>query len=377
MRLPHEHLTAQRMKAPVMRSLNGIQLLNLIGEHGPISRAALAKLSRLSKPTVSSQVETLVEQGWVVELGQGESGAKGGKKPTLIRFNADAGRLFAVEINSADLRIAVGNLEGKILHQASFAMGENRSPEAVLDKIRRRLGPVIEREPCVGLQRAISVASPGRVDVRRGVTLQAGNIFNWGEAPIRAMLEEWFSIPVLVDNDVKMATLGEFHFGVAKGMSDAVVIRLGSGIGSGIVVRGRLWHGRHWAAGEIAHMLLDLDRASEDWSMRGYLESMVAPDRVSQAGHERVVLHLAVAIANMICAYDPSIVVLQGEMLAAVADRLRPLVMRAIPWEVRLEVSQISGDAVLLGTLAAARGLAYEHIARQFDGGRTVAAVGK
>lgn len=377
MRLPHEHLTAQRMKAPVMRSLNGIQLLNLIGEHGPISRAALAKLSRLSKPTVSSQVETLVEQGWVVELGRGESGVKGGKKPTLIQFNANAGRLFAVEINAVELRMAVSDLEGKILHRAEFRTGEDRRPKAILDKIRSRLGVLIEREPCDGLQRAISVASPGRVDVRRGVTLEAGNLFNWGEVPIRSVLEDWFSIPVLVDNDVKMATLGEFHFGLAKGTSDAVVIRLGSGIGSGVVVRGRLWHGRHWAAGEIAHLLLDLTRAGEDWSVRGYLESMVAPDRVSEAGQEGVVLHLAVAIANMICAYDPSIVVLQGEMLAAVAEQLRSLVRRAVPWEVRLEVSQISGDAVLLGTLAAARGLAYEGIARQFDGGRAVAVVGR
>src|SRR5262249_41301388 len=113
MRLPREHLTGQRMKAPLMRSINGIELLNLISEHGPVSRARLATLSHLSKPTVSSQVETLVSEGWVVELGQGESGARGGKKPTLIRFNADAGRLFALEINAAEIRLGAADLEGR------------------------------------------------------------------------------------------------------------------------------------------------------------------------------------------------------------------------------------------------------------------------
>ncbi len=280
MRLPHDHLIGQRMKAPLMRSLNGIELLNLIAEHGPVSRAGLAKLSRLSKPTVSSQVETLVQQGWVVELGQGESGAKGGKKPTMIRFNADAGRLFAVEIDSEEIRIAVADLEGKILDKQIRPTEGDRRADSILDRVCRDLGELIERERFTGAQKVISVASPGRVDVRRGITIDAGNLFNWSQVAIRERLEVQFNIPVLVDNNVKMATLGELYFGVAKGMTDAIVVRLDSGIGSGVVVRGRLIHGRHWAAGEIAHMNLDLARVSEEWSVRGYLESMVAADRI-------------------------------------------------------------------------------------------------
>jgi predicted NBD/HSP70 family sugar kinase len=392
MRLPHEHLTTQRMKAPLMRSLNGIELLNLISENGPISRARLATLSRLSKPTVSSQVETLIEQGWVVELGRGQSGSKGGKKPTLIRFNADAGRLFAVELNADEIRIAAADLEGKILDRAAFPSGSDRSAGAMLDIACRELGKFIERERASAVQKVIGVASPGCVDVRRGITLQAGNVFNWTQVPIRAVLEKAFGLPVLVDNNVKMATLGELYFGIAKGMNDVVLVRLDSGIGSGIVVRGRLFHGRHWAAGEIAHMILDLGRASEDWRVRGYLESMVASDRIlleAPAGSvsaidflhrakqatgdarrifDKVVLHIGVAIANLICAYDPSVVVLQGAMLAVIADELKQVVANAVPWDTRIELSEISDEAVLLGTLAAARSLAYERIARQFNG---------
>jgi predicted NBD/HSP70 family sugar kinase len=390
MRLPYDHLIAQRMKPPLMRSLNGIELLNLITEHGPVSRATLAKLSRLSKPTVSSQVETLVQQGWVIELGRGESGVKGGKPPTLIRFNADAGRLFGVEIDAAEIRIAVADLEGKILKQIARSTGGDRRSEWILDLICGELKTLVTTDGCTGNQSVISVASPGRVDVRRGITLEAGNLFNWTGVHVRSRLEREFKIPVLVDNNVKMATLGELYFGVASGVNDAIVVRLDSGIGCGIIVRGRLVHGRHWAAGEIAHMNLDLEQISEVWRVRGYLESMVAADRIleqappgtasaaaflqsARAGPSRelfdkIVIHIGAATANLICAYDPAIVVLQGELLAAIADDVREVVAKAVPWQTRIAVSQISTDAVLLGALSAARALAYEGIARLFDG---------
>lgn len=392
MRLPHEHLITQRMKAPLMRSFNGIELLNLISEHGPISRATLAKLSRLSKPTVSSLVETLVQQGWVVDLGQGEAGSKGGKKPTLVRFNANAGRLFAVEIAADEIRIAVADLEGRILLRTGTPTGGDRSADTILNRTCTELGKILEGEHAAGPQKVISIASPGRVDVRRGITLEAGNLFNWTNVPIRARIEEAFHVPVFVDNNVKMATLGELYFGVAKGLTDMVLVRLDSGIGSGVVVRGRLLHGRHWAAGEIAHMILDLEKVSEDWRVRGYLESMVAADRIlleaprgtgsaaaflSTARHEtggnralfdKVVLHIGIAIASLVCAYDPVVVVLQGEILAALEADLKQVVAKVVPWGARIAVSEISGDAVLLGTLAAARSQAYERIAKLFNG---------
>jgi predicted NBD/HSP70 family sugar kinase len=378
MRLPHEHLIAQRMKAPLMRSVNGIGLLNLISEQGPISRASLAKLSRLSKPTVSSQIEALTRQGWVVEVGPGKVGSKGGKKPTLVRFNADAGRLFAAEMNPERVRVAAADLEGRIVDRSERTL-------------RRELERVISLHPSEGIQREIAVAAPGRVDLRRGIVLEAGNLFTWRNVPVRATLEKAFDIPVFVDNNVKMATLGELHHGVARGQKDVVLVRLDTGIGSGVVIRGKLYHGNRFAAGEIAHMILDLAKAAEDWRIRGYLESMVGADRILSQAHaagisagsalefllaakhatgesrrlyDRVVLHLGIAVANLVCAYDPAVVVLQGELLAAIVDDLRMVVNSAVPWQTSVTVSEISGDAVLLGAVAAARAQAYERIAR-------------
>lgn len=386
------------MKAPLMRSLNGIELLNLISEHGPISRASLAKLSELSKPTVSSQVEALVRQGWVVELGQGEAGAKGGKKPNLVGFNARAGRLFGAEINADEVRIAVADLSGNIQDRSYSPIGKDRSAESVLAILRTGLKRFMKNDGHTLDQQVISVAAPGRVDMHRGVVLDAGNLFNWRNVKIRETLEESLGVSVFVDNGVKMATLGEVHYGVAKGEQDVVVVRLDTGIGSGIVVHGKLVHGSNWAAGEIAHMVLDLSRVSEDWRVRGYLESIVGSDRIveqaeaaeiptksamdflsngRQAGgeaaklYEKVVLHVGVAIANLICAYDPSLVVLQGALFSLIGHDLRAVVERTIPWETRIEFSEISDEAVLLGAIVSARRQAYDRISRLFDGHET------
>lgn len=377
MRLPHEHLTARRIQAPVMRRLNGIELLNLIGEHGPISRASLAKISRLSKPTVSSQVETLIGQGWVLEVGQGESGERGGKKPMLVKFNADAGRLYAAEIDAGKIRVAVADLEGVIQERAEDAITADRRAEAVMGRLKGILeGMVRSRGAGEGL-RVVTVAAPGRVDVRRGTVVQAGNLFNWSEVPVRAELEAALGVPVMVDNDVNMATLGEIHSGLARGLKEVVVVRLETGIGAGIVIRGKLLHGAHWAAGEIAHMVFDPKRATEEWRSRGYLESMVGGDRIvtrvregtgtERELYEEVVQHLGMAVANLICAFDPGLVVLQGGVFRAVAERIKEVVAGAVPWETRIAVSEIAEDAVLLGAVAAARGQAYDRIARLLD----------
>jgi glucokinase len=395
MRLPHEHLIAKRMQAPVMRSLNGIELLNLIGEHGPISRASLAKLSLLSKPTVSSQVEALVRQGWVVEVGPGESGSKGGKKPQLVRFNADAGRLFAAEIDPAKVRVAAADLEGNIRVRTERPLGSDLSSEFVLGVLTDALRDIMRSEHLEDVQRVVSIAAPGRVDARRGIVLEAGNLFNWTAVPVRKHLEDALGVPVFVDNNVKMAALGEIHFGVAKGQKDVVLVRLDTGIGSAVVIRGKLLYGHQWAAGEIAHTILDLSRAVDDWHVRGYLESMVGADRILarvkeiDAGatesalaflcgarhqsnsqdrlYQEIVLHLGVAVANLVCAYDPSLVVLQGELLAAIVDEIRSVVNQAIPWGANIALSEIADEAVLLGTVVSARAHAYEKIALLFN----------
>ena len=401
-------MSPRAIQPPVMKTMNRLSLLTLIMEHGPISRSGLAKLSRLSKPTVSAQVESLIRKRLVSETGAGESGRRGGKKPTHLEFNAAYGCLAVGEIDPLEIRLAVTDLKGSIIAQAQFRTEAQLGAASVTGRLKHGLGRLLKQSGQTEQLRLIAIAAPGRVDVRHGVILQAGNIFNWENVSIADPLATVFKTPVLVDNVVNLAALAEMNYGAAKGVEDFVLVRHDTGIGCGVVLGGKLHRGSNWAAGEIAHFILDLNQAGKDWTPRGYLELQVGADRLSEKmkrahefrktlprfldgdgelaalfqgfkhGHAaarkivtELVLHLGVAIAHVAATYDPSLVVLQGEIFPPLLEDIEQVVTRAVPWLPRLAVSKLGRDAALRGAIVAARAQAHEEIAKALDEGAT------
>ena len=394
------------IQPPAMRKMNQLSLLTLIMEHGPISRTGLAKLSRLSKPTVSAQVQTLIQKGLVSETGLGESGRRGGKKPTHLEFNARYGCLAVGEIDSLETRLAVTDLEGTIIAHSEFSTQAELGAASIIERLKHRLGKLLARSERKEKLCLIAIAAPGRVDVDRGVVLEAGNIFNWSSVPVADALAGAFKAPVLVDNCVNLAALAEMNYGVAKGVEDFVLVHHDTGIGCGVVLGGRLHRGYNWCAGEIAHFILDLNQADKDWMPRGYLEMQVGADRLCERmrradvfheltqgsengggelsalfrawkqGHapsrqivDELVPQLGVTIAHVAVTYDPSLIVLQGEIFPPLLEEIEPLVKRAVPWLPRLALSSLGKDAALRGAVVAARAQAHEEIAKAMSEG--------
>jgi len=396
----------QAIQPPAMRKMNQLSLLSLIMEHGPISRTGLARLSRLSKPTVSAQVQSLIQKGLVSETGLGESGRRGGKKPTHLEFNAKYGCLAVGEIDSLETRLAVTDLNGAIIARSVFATQTELGAESIIKRLRYGLGRLLATSEGTEKLCLIAIAAPGRVDVDRGVVLEAGNIFNWKSFGVADALASAFEAPVLVDNCVNLAALAEMNYGVAKGVENFVLVHHDTGIGCGVVLGGRLHRGSNWCAGEIAHFILDLDQAGKDWMPRGYLEMQVGADRLCERtrrvpafrelmqrsgngcgelaalfqawkqGHapsrqivDELTLQLGVAIAHVAVTYDPSLIVLQGEIFPAVLEEIEPVVKRAVPWLPRLALSSLGKDAALRGAVVAARAQAHEEIAKAMSEG--------
>jgi len=394
MQIASEHFINARSRGPLVKSLNQVKLLSLIQEQGPISRASLAKLSRLSKPTVSNQVDNLIQQGWVAEHGPGESTTQGGKKPRLVQFNADAGRLVAVEIHPQQVNLRLADLNGTVLKQLSAPTPADRSAARVLPVVNSCIKRVLAGENCRRTNGCVvAVAASGRVDISQGVVLQADQ-FGWKHVPIRQELEKAFGLPVFVDNNVNMAALGEKHYGAAVQEKNFVVVRLDNGVGSGIFIDGRLYHGSQFGAGEIAHMILDQVHADDDFGPRGFLESMVGSDmfemqvraltgrdsnaleslEIGKQDHgalrrlcDQFARCMGAAVANLACAYDPSMIVLQGPLFEPILDEVNRVVTRVLPWHPQVCLSKIHEDAVVMGTLVAARARAYEYIANKLN----------
>lgn len=389
--------TTGRMHASGMRKVNADLLLGIIRGKGLVSRAELARLSGLTKPTVSSQVADLLERGIVVEDGAGEPDARGGKPPKMLRFDANCGLLVAAEIASSTVRIWLADLDGKLADSETRPINPELGAGPVLDALSGSIRAVLARGR--GRRRkllSIGIAAPGRVDADSGVVLEAGNVFHWRDVEVRRRIEKDFGVPTLVDNDVNLAALGEMHAGLAVGVENFVLIRLGTGVGAGLVLGGRLYRGTQWAAGEIGHMIFDRTSA-EGATDRGILELAIGSDRVrekirsaeagwlsehlSQPNADLVVelsegirgndpvaarivdelaAQLSIAVADLAATIDPELVVLLGELFGLVADRIRELVGRVIPWPMRIELSTLGADAALMGAMGSARGLAHD-----------------
>lgn len=384
-----------------MKQMNRLNLLALIMDHGPISRSDLARLSRLSKPTVSAQVETLIRKRLVSETGAGVSGKRGGKKPTHLEFNAEYGCLAVGEIAPLQTRLAVTDLKGTIVAQVHVPTELALGATSVTEGLKHGLSKLLRESGRAEKLCQIAIAAPGRVDAQRGVILQAGNLFDWQNVAIADCLGKAFKAPVLVDNDLNLAALAEMNYGAAKGVKDFVLVCHHTGIGCGVVLGGQLHRGSNWAAGEIAHFILDLAQAGKDWNPRGYLEMQVSADRLtekmdrtpglkrslaklldgdnefgalvraSKQGHAAartlvndLVLHLGVAIAHVAATYDPSLIVLQGEIFPPLLEDVERVVRATIPWTPRLVRSQLGEDAALRGAIVAGLTAAHEKIAK-------------
>jgi predicted NBD/HSP70 family sugar kinase len=365
-----------------MKSLNAIEILELVRTRGPISRAHLAACSRLSKPTVSDQVDALISRGLVVEAGPGDSGTRGGKKPTLVEFNGGHGQIFCADVGPELIRFAAADLRGTVFRRNVLPTQPERGPRAVVRTVKKGLADLIGAADD-GKVRVISMAVPGIVDIRQGIVLETENVFGWRNLHLAADLAGHFGIPVRIDNDVNMAALAELSGGSAP--DDFVFVRLHTGIGAAVVLGGKLHHGAHWAAGEIGHMLLDVGRLPRGTDPRGYLESVVGQDRVServrklarrggrtaaeQEVSRDVALHLGSAIANIASVCDPHAVILLGEPFPGILDEIRRVTEKLVPWPVEVRLSQLGEDAALQGALAAGLNHAYDGIADSLHAG--------
>lgn len=237
-----------------MKSLNKSIILNKIRTEGPISRALIAKETELTPPTVSSIVKELLDAELVVESEQGES--QGGRKPTMLIINSSRFYVIGIDVGPRSLRATILNLSGDAVAEDSCTFSLPISKEELVDFIKERIHVLVnqhEDKEVIG----IGVGMHGVVDIESGVGLFAP-ILGLKNIPIKEALEREFDVPVQVDNDVRAMAFGEFWFGDGSGGNNVVTVNIGSGVGAGIVLNGRLFHGEHNLAGEIGHMTVDI-----------------------------------------------------------------------------------------------------------------------
>jgi glucokinase len=240
----------------VLRHTNAHGILKLLRESGSCSRADLVRASGLSAPTVTNVVKDLLSADLVEPLGEGPS--SGGRPPDMLRFKAERDCLLAVEITSRTISFLLTDLNGSELERTEVSLARKKTtPEAICSLIGEELKSLLRRQmKSRDKLLALGVGVPAITNVDDGNVLLISTLEGWRYVPLRAMLSKIAGCPVIVENDMNLAAEGEHFRGSAQRVKDFVVINIGTNVGAGIFLSGRIHHGSEWSAGEIAYLRL-------------------------------------------------------------------------------------------------------------------------
>lgn len=237
---------------------------------GTTSRADVARISGLTRATVSDIVSQLMQEGLVEETGMGPSA--GGKPPILLGVVDNSHHLIGIDLADSEFRGAIVNLRGEIIHRHSVPLN-GRNAVAAIELAYDLIDHLIAThdKPVLG----IGIGAPGLMDVQHGVVRNAIN-FDWQNLPLGMLLENRYKLPVYIANDCQNAALAETIFGAGKEASNLVVIRIGQGVGAGIVLNRQLFYGDDFGAGEIGHVVMKEDGEPCRCGNRGCLETIIS-----------------------------------------------------------------------------------------------------
>lgn len=357
---------ALRPKAKLLpehaRGHNRSLVLQTLYRSGPCSRADIARTTGLTRVTVSDLVAELIADGLLEELGQREE-SRPGKPATLLDLRRDAFVILGLDLSEhSGFSGAVLDLDGRLLAREEVAL-EGSTGDAAIERVLTLVARLVEHAgptPILGL----GVGSPGVVDLG-GVVLSAPNL-GWTGVPLQETLHDRFGVPVVVANDANAAILAEHGFGGAS--ADAMLIKIGHGVGAGLLLDGRPMYGSRFAAGEIGHVVVGTDGGDvcacgkrgclETWLSIPRLERALtgapaeARDRILEQAGER----LGIALAPVVGALDLGEVILagptgllDGPLAAAALETIRSRTMSEFHGDLSLRMSTLGQDIVLRG----------------------------
>ncbi|MCU1526854.1 MAG: sugar kinase, partial [Frondihabitans sp.] len=344
------------------RGHNRSLVLQTLYTAGRQSRADVARSTGLTRVTVSDLVTELMAEGLVIETGQRE-GARPGKPATLLDIDRGAFQIVGLDLSQYSVfRGAILDLDGKILSRSEIPLAGSIGAEAV-EKV------LLLAERLVGLTTApilgIGIGSPGVVDLS-GVVLTAPNL-GWTDVPLQASLTERFGVPIVVANDANAAVLAEHSFGDANG--DIMLVKVGHGVGAGLLLGGTLLFGSRFAAGEIGHVVVGTDGGAEcgcgkfccleTWLATPRLDAKLAS--ATTPTESRMVLReagqrLGIALAPVVGALNLAEIVLSGPpelldgpLIEATMETLRNRTMAEFHGDLILRLTTLGDDIVLRG----------------------------
>jgi predicted NBD/HSP70 family sugar kinase len=237
---------------PMIETRPQAKLLALLRDEGPLSRVELGERLELPRARVAAEVTRLGELGLVEAAGP--SASRGGRRSTMVRLGGDL-RILGVDVGATSVSVAVTDASCEVLAYTVEDCDVRLGPHVVLGRVAALAEKVREQAP--GRLLAAGIGLPGPVSFAEGMAVAPPIMPGWDRFSVRDHLGALLHCPVSVDNDVNAMALGERHAGVARSLDDLVFVKVGTGIGCGIVIEGKVYRGAAGTAGDIGHIRLD------------------------------------------------------------------------------------------------------------------------
>lgn len=337
-----------------VRDHNLGQVLKLIHEKRGISRASIVRTTGLSATSVSSIVSELIASGFVFEAGEGES--SGGRRPILLKFDPEYKLTMGVDLGASHITTIIANLFGEVKYKRSVKYDTTNNPHQAIALVKEQIIDLMHAE---GLQTTdilgIGIAAPAPLEGEHLDRLSPVILPKWKDILIKDEIIQAFDLPVYIDNDANVGAIAEKWWGSGKGNSNFVYIKLGTGVGSGLIVQDEIYRGTGGTAGEIGHTSINENgpqcRCGNFGCMESYvgIQSILAaahersaqfPDSVLFQNHKEITIeaitnaaveqdplaleivqsagrYLGISIANLLNLVNPELVVLGGELVDA------------------------------------------------------------
>ncbi|MDX7893707.1 ROK family protein [Bacillus velezensis] len=338
-----------------VKKVNQKLLLNEILKNSPISRAKLSEMTGLNKSTVSSQVNTLMKENLVFEIGQGQS--SGGRRPVMLVFNKKAGYSVGIDVGVDYINGILTDLEGTIVLDQHHHL-ECNSPEITKDILIDMIHHFIANMPQspYGLI-GIGICVPGLIDKNQKIVFAPNS--NWRDIDLKSFIQKKFNMPVFIENEANAGAYGEKVFGAAKNHDNMIYASIGTGIGIGVIINNDLYRGVGGFSGEMGHMTIDFNGPKCSCGNRGCWElyasekalikslktkeKKVSTQDIIDLAHlndigtlhalQNFGFYLGIGLTNILNTFNPQAIILRNSIIES-----HPMVLHSIKSEVSSRV---------------------------------------
>ena len=394
-----------------VKSFNKHAALDLIRfAVGGLSRTELADKMGLTRAAVSLIITDLLESNVIQETEV--RSAPSGRPPVILEINPKAGLVGAIDMGATHMSIALADFTARIAQEEDFPFDVKNGPQACLQEASNNfLGMLSSQGLSVGDLSAVGIGVPGPVITEAGIVIAPPIMPGWDRYPIRSALEKMWKLPITLNNDAELGALGEWAYGAGRGEKNIAYIKVGSGIGAGLILDQQIYGGTTGAAGEIGHLTIDENGPLCNCGNHGCLEAFAGGHAIAEQGRQlaksgkrtlltdmkpdQITAHevseaarrgdihaqeiltragtfIGIAIAGLINLFNPSIVIIGGgvsqvgdTLTTSIRKAVRERAMRASEQSVRITTAMLGRRSVLIGATEQAINVAIHMVAEQ------------